>query len=197
MRYPGILVAVFVLIAMWQLVGDRAVSHSPGILVDADPQQVELDGAQPLAFDGAELVPHASFKAKARVLGRERYHLGKLADIAPIDIAAGWGPMSDTAVLEHVEISQSNRFYYWHYEQEPPIGRRAIETHSANWHLIPATKSVWHTLRGVRVGDVVTLEGELVDIESADLGTIRTSLSRDDTGAGACEIILVQDARVD
>ena len=196
-RYTGILVVFCVLIAAWQLLSGRPVSHARGVLADADPAQVNVDGARPVPFiDGVQLVPHANFKAKVRVLGRERYHLGTLADVAPMDIAVGWGPMSDSAVLESVEISQSNRFYYWHYDEEPEIGRRAIETHSANWHLIPASKSVWRTLSGLRVGDVVTLDGELVDIESPDFATIRTSLSRDDVGAGACEIIYVHDAHL-
>jgi hypothetical protein len=69
-----------------------------------------------------------------------------------------------------------------------------IETHSANWHLIPANSAVWRTLSRLRVGDVITLDGELVDIESASTGTLKTSLRRDDTGAGACEIILVEAA---
>jgi hypothetical protein len=196
-RYTGILLIVCALIATWQLFSGRPVSHARGVLADADPEQVELHEARPMPFrDGVQLIPHASFKAKVRVLGRERYYLGTLADVAPLDIAVGWGPMSDSSLLESVDISQSNRFYYWHYDEEPAVGRRAIETHSANWHLIPATKIVWRTLRQLRVGDVVTLEGELVDIASPDFVTIRTSLSRDDTGAGACEIIYVYDAHL-
>jgi hypothetical protein len=97
-------------------------------------------------------------------------------------------------VLKDLEISQSNRFYYWHYDDEPPIPPDQIVRHSANWHLIPANNSVWDTLEALRVGDVVTLEGRLVDIEAPDVGTIRTSLSRDDSGAGACEILLVEKA---
>jgi hypothetical protein len=100
--------------------------------------------------------------------------------------------MSDSAVLKDIDISQSGRFYFWHYDDEPPIGRQAIETHSANWHLIPATSSTWRALRNVRVGDIVTLEGMLVDVESPGNGKLNTSLRRDDTGAGACEIVLVQ-----
>jgi len=44
------------------------------------------------------------------------------------------------------------------------------------------------------VGQIVHLEGYLVDIDSAETGSIRTSLTRDDTGAGACEIIYVEAA---
>ena len=118
--------------------------------------------------------------------------MGQLADVVPIDVAVGWGEMSDSAVLEQLRISQSNRFYFWRYdEDEPPIPRESIERQSANWHLIPATESMWSVLQAVRVGDVVQLTGRLVDIDSSE-GQMRTSLTRGDTGAGACEILLVE-----
>jgi hypothetical protein len=104
--------------------------------------------------------------------------------------------MSDSAVLASLDISQSGRFYFWHYDREPPIPRRSIETHSANWHLVPANNRVWRTLKGLRVGSIVRLEGKLVDIETADHYTIKTSLTRQDTGAGACEVIYVESASV-
>jgi len=47
----------------------------------------------------------------------------------------------------------------------------------------------------LRAGSVVTLSGRLVDIEGGD-GGMRTSLSRGDTGAGACEILLAESARI-
>jgi hypothetical protein len=37
------------------------------------------------------------------------------------------------------------------------------------------------------------LEGELVDAARSDGGAIKTSLVRNDTGAGACEVMLVSD----
>ena len=47
----------------------------------------------------------------------------------------------------------------------------------------------------LRAGSVVELRGQLVDIEGRE-GGMRTSLSRGDTGAGACEILLAESARV-
>ena len=66
-------------------------------------------------------------------------------------------------------------------------------------HIAPAngTTRVWFevTLRdglGYPVaGEVVRLGRRLVDVAGPDGGGARTSLRRDDTGAGACEIILV------
>ena len=47
----------------------------------------------------------------------------------------------------------------------------------------------------LRAGSVVELRGQLVDIEGRE-GGMRTSLTRADTGAGACEILLAESARV-
>ena len=40
------------------------------------------------------------------------------------------------------------------------------------------------------------LEGKLVNLENPDVGSRKTSLTREDTGAGACEIIYVEYATI-
>jgi hypothetical protein len=50
-------------------------------------------------------------------------------------------------------------------------------------------------LTRIRAGSLVELRGRLVDIEGREVG-MRTSLTRDDTGAGACEILLADSARL-
>jgi hypothetical protein len=102
--------------------------------------------------------------------------------------------MSDGRVLADIEISQGNRFYFWR-TRSWPIGRGEIESHSANWHVIPENAAVAKTLGRLRTGSIVQFSGRLVDIEGGD-GGMRTSLSRTDTGAGACEILLATSARV-
>jgi hypothetical protein len=193
-RYPGLVLGACALIATWQYISARPRDWRAGTLVPEEPRQAELDGAEPIGLEEAQLFPRARFIAQVRVLSRERYWLGTLADVSPLDVAVGWGPMSDSAVLAELDISQSGRFYFWHYDEGPPIPRQDIESHSANWHLVPANSRVWRTLQSLRVGSVVTLEGMLVDIETSDQRTVKTSLRRDDTGAGACEIIYVESA---
>jgi hypothetical protein len=195
MRYPGLLLAACALVAGWQLVTTHPLSWRPGMLVPDDPKQTALEPETTFDFEGVHITPRAEFSAEVRVLGRERYWLGELADVAPLDIAVGWGPMSDSAVLDQIDISQGGRFYFWHYDgEEPPIPRDRIISHSANWHLVPASRTVWHTLSKLRVGSVVHLEGKLIDIETMDHRTIKTSLRRDDSGEGACEVIYVESA---
>ncbi|HZF24669.1 MAG TPA: hypothetical protein VEZ88_00295 [Steroidobacteraceae bacterium] len=192
MRYLGAALVVLALFGAYEYVTSRPIAWRPGILAAAEPKQVDLADAAPLEHGSFKLIPRARILAEVRVLSRSRYRTGALSDASPLDIAVGWGPMSDSAVLADIDVTQGNRFYYWHYDDEPPIPRETIETHSANWHLVPQSAAVWKRLSAIRVGDIVKLEGELVDLERPDLGVMRTSLRRDDTGAGACEVILVE-----
>jgi hypothetical protein len=194
MRLAPVVVAALALFAVYKLYPKRDIERGPGVLAATAPQQHELDSSPLLDRGEFKLRPRASFEATVRILGREEYSMGSLARLVPTDFAVGWGPMSDSAVLADIEISQGNRFYYWR-TRTWPIRRDQIEAHSANWHVIPENPAVSEVLATLRVGSVVELRGELVDIEGGE-GGVRTSLSRTDTGLGACEILFARSARV-
>jgi len=176
----------------WNYWHARPVVHAPGVLVAHDPVQRALD-VKPagLAKLGYQITPLESFALEARVLGIERYRFDRAADLSPVDLALGWGPMSDQAVLERIDISQGGRFYFWHVKVFP-IPRREIEVHSANMHMIPASRQIERRLVNLRPGQVVALAGYLVDVHAADGWQWRSSLTREDTGAGACELVWVE-----
>jgi hypothetical protein len=113
------------------------------------------------------------------------------AQIMTTDFMLGWGRMSDESVLSHIEISQSNRFGFWRV-QEFPIPQREIETSAANMHLIAADRTVANQLERVWRGQVVHMRGYLVRADASDGWHWISSLSREDTGAGACEVFLVE-----
>ncbi len=163
----------------------------PGVLAKDPPVQHDFVSLQKFQLDGYEIIPTARFDIKAKVLGSKRYIFGREADISPVDLALGWGPMSDEAILQHIQISQGNRFYRWRVK-EFPIPRRQIETNSANMHLIPANKSVADKIKAARHGDIITLSGHLVNIKGKDGWMWKSSLTRQDTGSGACELIWVE-----
>lgn len=170
----------------------RPIARADGVLAPNDPVQSGFDTPQPtFPFKDAILHPLAKFSLTARVLSRDDYRFDAESDLSPTDLAFGWGRMSDSAVLRGIDISQSGRFYYWQTKAFP-IPRREIETHSANMHMIPADASVAYELKRVRVGDVVALEGMLVEADKANGWRWRSSLTRDDTGDGACELVYVQ-----
>ena len=194
MRLTPLVVAALTAFAIYRLYSNRDIEHAPGVLAAADPVQREVQSPAVIERGEFTLRPRAQFSATVRVLRREDYSLGPLARLVPTDFAVGWGRMSDTTVLADIEISQGNRFYFWRTETWP-IPREEIEEHSANWHLIAENSRVGAVLGSLRTGSVVELRGRLVDIEGHE-GGMRTSLSRSDTGAGACEIVLAESARI-
>ncbi|HKU13816.1 MAG TPA: hypothetical protein VJQ52_05440 [Steroidobacteraceae bacterium] len=196
MRITHLAFGTVALLAVWQLVASRPVQRDPGEIAAADPLQSELEAPLTVTRGDFQVIAQARFSAEVRVLARERYRLGALAGVAPLDIAVGWGPMSNSAVLKDLDIWQSGRFYFWHYDDVPPVDPNIIVSHSANWHLVPANDVIWRKLDRLRVGDLVTLEGKLVNLQNPQVGTMTTSLRRDDSGAGACEIIYVEHASI-
>jgi hypothetical protein len=194
MRLAPIAVAALAIFAGYKLYTNREITHAPGVLAAADPEQREIESAAVIERGEFRLRPRAKFSATVRILRREDYSTGPFAKLMPPDFAVGWGPMSDSAVLADVEIRQGGRFYYWRTENWP-IKRADIETHSANWHVIPENSAVSGELDRLRAGSVVELRGQLVDIEGRESG-MRTSLTRTDTGGGACEILLVETASI-
>jgi hypothetical protein len=171
----------------------RPVHPADGVLAAEDPRQTAVAGGGQLRMGRWTLTVRADYVITARVLSRESYHFDALADLVPEDLALGWGPMSDNRVLRTMDIEQANRFYFWRAPTSTSIGKDAIITHSANTHVIPANRAIAAQLARLRPGQVVTLSGELVDGVRDDGMSIKTSLVRYDTGAGACEVMLVND----
>jgi hypothetical protein len=72
-----------------------------------------------------------------------------------------------------------------------------LVTHAAQMHLVPATDAIDKRLRKLRPGQVVTISGYLVDVRDADGFRWQTSMTRADTGDGACELLWVETLAVE
>ena len=194
-RHPVLKVLLISYIAWgaWHWNANRAVHAPDGVLAEGEPQQTNIPDGDTLQMGRWKLTVRATYQIKARVLAREPYHFDAMSDLVPEDLALGWGPMSDSSVLRTIDISQSNRFYYWRASAATRLARETIISHSANTHVIPQTRAIARVLARLRPGEVITLSGELVDAVRNDGRSIKTSLVRTDTGAGACEVMLVTD----
>lgn len=170
----------------------RPVSYGPGIAAPWPPLQSEIYNASSFDYKGYRITPLAQFSTEARVLAHENYWMGRETDISRTDLALGWGRMSDKSVLQQIDIDQANRFFHWHVKQFP-IPQREIETSSANMHLIPASDEIENKLDHVRVGQIVRLRGYLVQVAASDGWRWISSLTREDTGGGACELVWVEE----
>lgn len=173
----------------------RPISHPQGILVARTPVQTGAGGSV-VRHGEFILTRRAQFQLEARVLSSERYFFGLGSELSPIDLALGWGPMSDQAVLDQIKISQDSRWYFTRYQLPAPIAEPEIISHSSNMHMVPANSRIGKSLKNLRIGQVVEIQGYLVDADHPSGWNWRTSLSREDTGAGACEIVLVEQLSV-
>jgi hypothetical protein len=162
-----------------------------GMPAAKDPEQT-VAGLPP-AFDHGDyrITPLACYRVTAVVLSRERYRNDPAAPLAPVDLALGWGPMSVAGVINDLKISQSARWYEYTYPGDPPLDPGLIASHSANTHCLPATPEVRRLLLDVKRHDLVSMEGCLVEVAGPDGYHWRSSLSRDDTGGGACEVFWI------
>ncbi|HKP03367.1 MAG TPA: hypothetical protein VJU77_08420 [Chthoniobacterales bacterium] len=169
------------------------IVYPPGILIASDPEQTDLPDETSIEHGGFQLKTLAHFSIDARLLHSKRYRWDNQSALVPVDLAVGWGRMSDQAVLDQLKISQSMRFYWYEYRLPPPIPQDEIVRHSTNIHIIPANDTIANACESLRGGELIHLEGELVEATGPGIGTWRSSLRRDDTGNGACELLLVED----
>jgi len=181
----------------WRDWGRREIVHEPGVLVPELPRQRNLEGADPLLLEGFRLNRRAEFVVRARVLSREDYRWGRESDLSPMDLALGWGVMSDQAVLDRITITQGTRWYFTRYELPAPVTDRTIINNSSNMHMVPANSWVLKKLKETRRGDVVRVKGFLVDVTDDSGFRWRTSMRRDDTGNGSCELFYVEDIYIE
>jgi hypothetical protein len=203
-RHPILLslIAAYVAWGAWNWFQNRPVDPPDGVLAPDDPVQDdvprgEVANGEIARIAGWTLHTRAHYHLTARVLGIERYHIDAIAQLAPEDLALGWGPMSDNGVLRTFDISQSNRFFYWRSKGAMTLPRETVIAHSANTHLIPADSLLARRLSQLRRGEVVALSGDLVDGLRDDGMSIKTSLVRTDTGPGACEVMLVREIQIE
>lgn len=194
MNWKLILFVLLISYGAYQHFANQPVTHGTGAVANNQPINQAVN-QNSFNVNGYRITPLESFEIEARVLSTEHYSFGREADLSPVDLALGWGKMSDEAILKDIKISQSNRFYFWHVD-EFPIPRREIETQSANMHMIPADDAIASTLKSVKTGQVVKISGFLVRADANDGWHWKSSLTREDTGNGACEVVYVKSLTV-
>ncbi|MEZ4253730.1 MAG: hypothetical protein R3B99_36450 [Polyangiales bacterium] len=193
--HPRVVVlVVLTLLALWHA-WEPSERWPRGVALNDEPEQETIESPQVHAFGDYHLVPRATYRLRARVLSRERYHLGRESELSSYDLALGWGVMSRQEVLDALDIRQGSRRYRYSWSGQDPAEPRTMARQSANHHILAGSEEVADLVADVPVGGALELEGELVAVESPDGWHWDTSLSRLDVGDGACEIFHVRRAR--
>jgi hypothetical protein len=177
--------------AWWLWLSPEPPAEWVGRPVSEPPRQTVSELPKPWTRDGVKFEPLARFAVRGVVLSQERYHFDPEAGLAPVDLALGWGRMSEAAVINALRISQDHRWYQYGWRKAPPIPEEEIARSSANMHLIPADKTVRAAVLAVRRHELVEFEGYLVQVTRPGWHW-RSSLSREDSGGHSCEVVWVE-----
>jgi hypothetical protein len=159
-------------------------------------------GAEPIVTsDGDTLEPVAAFETRGRVLHLERFKpYRSLSNWMPglrpstHDVGLGYGPMTDTANVElfsfrHDGATGGTRYLGWRPRNEAAAARmHQLAPFITNVHVIPADEAVYRQMRRLRVGELVTLRGLLVNVRDAQGRVAVTSITPGDRD---CEIVWV------
>ena len=168
---------------------DKVIKQPNGILIKKAPIQ---DMISPFVIKKEKdyvITIVATYDIKGRILKKETYSWDISSPLSPLDLALGWQEMSSNELLNTVTITQSNRFYFWTTDSID-YPRKTIEIESSNNHLIPSNNIIEKELMDLHEGELVEIKGYLVNVKKNNWHW-NTSLTRDDTGDGACEIIYV------
>jgi len=185
-----IILVPFIILLAYFIWPEKTITYPAGITAPEQPVQNNLSITKEWPKDGYTIKALAEYKIKARVLSRNNFSIGRESDLSPLDLALGWGPMSDQSVIDKIKITQSNRWYHWETDSSP-IPLNQVSLNSANVHIIPNNEDVENKLENVYKGSLIEMKGYLVSINAKDGWHWQSSLKRDDTGGGSCELFLV------
>lgn len=205
-KWALVLVAVGGLgVAVWRFVLPRAWSTPAAapVSLDLEPVQEPIEPPEQVTVTrgGRTFVIEKLYRYEhsGEVLSATAYDLAWTNDFFDVDVGTIWGPTRES-LKQRFTFQQMGRFLFWRTDTQPTQEERLdVTRHIANNHLIPAEGSahLGRAVRFVREGDVVRIKGALVrilDDRGAVLAT--SSVVRDDTGAGACEIVWVDELQI-
>jgi hypothetical protein len=191
-----IVASVFlIIILVYFFYPEKVVTFPPGITSPDQPKQINLTEVKVWRVGEFKIEELAEYDIKARVLSRNNFSTGKESELSPLDLVLGWGLMSDQSIIDKINISQSNRWYHWNADVLPIPGTE-IRLHSANVHIVPKDELIEEKFDEVYRGSLVDMKGYLVKISKVDGWRWVSSLKRDDTGGGSCELFWVEDLRI-
>jgi len=173
--------------------------------VSGAPEQTAIgagDGPDPVRIsDGGwefTVTPLARYVLRGVVVSRENYRWGWNGRLAPCDVAMAWGALAEGGGWRRLDWSQDGRWYFWRWSGAQPFPAATVVRNSSNTHIVPANPNLARAARSLSPGDVAELAGELVRIEGRRGGEAvvwRSSLSREDTGDGSCELLYLRRLR--
>jgi hypothetical protein len=169
-----------------------------------DPVQSPYKSEEPIVVEIKKsvfnLTPLAEYKVSGKVVSKKSYSDDWDGEISPVDLAIVWGQLAEPGYGRYITFWHSHRWYNYKWKEGSPVDTSYIVTHSSNNHIIPANENICRAIKTIKKKDRIVLEGFLVNLKGSYKGqrvTWNTSLSRNDTGYGSCELFYVNKVRID
>lgn len=176
-----------------------------------EPIQNTIDSNEPIKFskDGFayNLTPVAEYQIKALVVHRMDYRFFSIHNsdsVFPVDLCLTWGDNLKNKGYQnkHLSFAQDSRFCFYKWRGELSINTDLI----SNNHLIANDPKILSVIDKIKVSDQVSISGYLVNVEANKVGEVsnydpnsfnlKSSTTRTDSGAGACETIYINDIKI-
>ena len=179
------------------------VARGQELEASGEPQQAALTSPEVMSvkFHGKSYLVEKlhCYEITGEVLSLETYNVAFKSEFFDVDLGLIWGPRL-AELKRKYSFNQGARWLFWSSDDPvPDEERRYITSHISNNHLIPAggSRNLFKAIRWPSCGDKVRIKGCLVTIKNPSGDVLAaSSTSRDDTGAGACEVILVDEIQI-
>lgn len=126
-----------------------------------------------------------------------RYHYSTLEDkLSPVDLCVVWGELAEPENREHIYSLQAARWCSYVYDGDLPFDAAYVGSHVANIHIIPANENILKAVKSIKKDQKAVLEGFLVKVYREGTLIWSSSLTRTDSGDGACEVFYVTKVRI-
>jgi len=140
----------------------------------------------------------ASYKISGLLVSKKRYLRDYMSKLSPYDYAIIWGKTPE--FLPYLKFAQTYRYALYNYKLSAQVDNKYVQAHMSNNHLIPSNINIRRAFSKADKKDLVEVDGYLVNViaqsKRKGISNWNTSLRRDDTGGGACEIIYVTKLRI-
>lgn len=176
-----------------------------------EPFQIELGEKNTFTFQKDEyeyeVTPLYYYELSGLVVHKMNYTLFsiyKMDSVFPADFCMIWGDNVKNKIYKDksLKFSQDMRFCFAQWSGKINFN---IENLSNN-HLLTGNKDLMKKIKSVSAGDQVKIKGELVNVKAKNLESEgkydpkysewSSSTTREDTGAGACEVIYLEDIEI-
>ncbi|OGB65633.1 hypothetical protein A2296_02650 [candidate division CPR3 bacterium RIFOXYB2_FULL_35_8] len=175
------------------------------------PKQESLKDNKQFTFDREgyryEVTPLFDYEINGFIVSSYNYafiRFYKRDNVFPVDLCMLWGKNMETKIYQSkdVNFSQDTRFCYFSYTGEVSFNHDEI----SNNHIVVDNDMLEKQFTSLNSGDQVRIKGKLVNIKATSISKLNeydppyfewnTSTTREDSGAGACETIYVEELEI-